>query len=98
MWAGVGNYVPAVGPCGVIIALIVPTIAVLGTVLIICLVSKSRIPEGDVRIRVLGIRVRWGQSTEVKTGSDSDRLVENIDNGDGKQTYRLRNARRDQQT
>lgn len=62
MWAEVGHYVPAVGPYGAVIALLVPIIAVLGTIAIIRLVSKSRIPEGDVRIRILGIRVRWGQS------------------------------------
>lgn len=61
MWAEVGRYVPTVGPYGAVIILMIPIIAVLATVAIVLLVSKGQIPEGDIRIRILGIKVRWGQ-------------------------------------
>jgi hypothetical protein len=62
MWAEVGLYGPAIGHYGAAIALAVPAIAVLGTIIIIFMVSKSRIPEGEIRIRILGLRFRWDQS------------------------------------
>jgi hypothetical protein len=62
MWAEVGHYAPAVGPYGVVIVALIPLIAILGTVVIVLLVGKSRLPEGTVRIRILGISVRWVQS------------------------------------
>jgi hypothetical protein len=67
MWADVGHYVPALGPCGLVIALTVPAIAVLATLAITWQVSKSRIPAGEIRIRMLGIRVRWDQTGEKLT-------------------------------
>lgn len=75
MWAGVGFYGPAIGHYGAAIALGVPAIAVLGTIIIIFMVSKSRIPEGEIRIRIFGLRFRWGQSvTEKDNLPDSSQL------------------------
>jgi hypothetical protein len=63
MWATVGHF-PAVGPYGAVIALMVPAISVMGTVVIWLLVRKSRIQEGEIRIRILGITIRWGRPKE----------------------------------
>lgn len=63
MWAAVGH-VPAVGLYGVVIALAVPIISVTGTAVILTLVRKSRMPEGEIRIRTLGIVVRWGHPSK----------------------------------
>lgn len=71
MWAGVGLYGPAIGHYGAAIALTVPAIAVLGAIVIILVVSKSRIPEGEIRIRILGFRFRWGQSFEKQNLPDA---------------------------
>jgi|SwirhisoilCB3_FD_contig_21_30560188_length_366_multi_3_in_0_out_0_1 hypothetical protein len=64
MWAEAGRYIPVVGQYGFVIALTVPVIAVLGTCILMWQVSKSQIPEGEIRIRSLGVKVRWGQSQE----------------------------------
>lgn len=62
MWAEVGRSLPAVGPWEAVITLVVvPVIAILGAAGILFMASKSRIREGEIRIRVLGITVRWGQ-------------------------------------
>jgi hypothetical protein len=73
MWAEVGLYGPAIGHYGAAIALTVSAIAVLGAIVIILVVSKSRIPEGEIRIRILGFRFRWGQSIEKENPSDASR-------------------------
>ena len=64
MGAEVGRYVPADGPYGVVVTLLVLIIAVLGTIVIVLLVGKSQIPAGEIRIRILGITVRWGQKED----------------------------------
>jgi hypothetical protein len=62
MWAEVGRSLSAVGPWEAVLDLVVvPVIAILGAIGILFAASKSRIREGEIRIRVLGITVRWGQ-------------------------------------
>jgi hypothetical protein len=68
MWAEVGKNLPALGPTAVVvIALAVPVIAVLGTIVLMQMASKSSKPEGEIRVRTLGIVVRWGQSQSSKS-------------------------------
>lgn len=61
MWAEVGSHIPTVGPYGFAIAVAVPIVAVLGAISILLVAGSKRIPEGEVRIRILGIKVRWDQ-------------------------------------
>jgi hypothetical protein len=69
MGADVGRYVSAVGPWGSVAFLLVSALAVFGAVAILYAVSKNRIPEGEVQIRILGILVRWGQQPSEETSS-----------------------------
>jgi hypothetical protein len=62
MWAEAGRYLPAVGLWQAVIILAIPAIAILGAIAMFIVASKSGIPEGEIRIRPLGIVVRWGQS------------------------------------
>lgn len=85
MWAVVGHHVPAVGPYGILVVLLVPIIAVLGTIGIILMVSKNRIPEGDIRIRILGIKVRWG-NPEIENSKPPDSSHASPDEKEGKES------------
>lgn len=88
MWTEVEHYASAGGPYGLAIVLAVTLIAVLGTVVIIITVSKSQIPQGDIRIRILGIKVSWGQSGDAHHGrQDSSNPTPD---GGGKKEYHLR--------
>jgi hypothetical protein len=64
MWVEVGRYVPAIGPWWIVAILGVGALAILGTIVILVMVGKSPISQGEVRVRPLGIRVRWGQPEE----------------------------------
>ena len=70
MWAEVGRYLSAVGPWQAVIILLVPAIAILGATFIFIVASKSGVPEGEIRIRPLGIVVRWGHAPESKKSTD----------------------------
>ena len=88
MWAEVGRYVSAAGPYGLAILLAVSLLAVLGTVVIVITVSKSQIPQGDIRVRILGIKVSWGQSGGKR--NDRKHSPNPAPDGDGTKEYQLR--------
>jgi hypothetical protein len=82
MWTDVGH-VPVVGPYSSVIISAVPIIAVLGTIVIILLVGRSRIPEGEIRISILGIKVRWGPSAQQKNKQETSKNSTSSDEEDG---------------
>lgn len=59
MWAGAGRYLPAFGPWGVCVLIIIVLLAILAVGWIIHLISKHQIGEGEIHVRILGISVRW---------------------------------------
>jgi hypothetical protein len=91
--AGAGCYISAVGQPGSVIVLVVPIIAVLGSAGLFLLASKSGMPEGEIRIRALGIRVRWGQS-EIENSARQD-SSHPIPNKKKRKKYRLWGMSRD---
>lgn len=93
MQAGAGCYIPAVGHHDPLLLLLVPIVAVSGAAILFLMASISRMPTGEIRVRVLGITVRWGQPTAVgKTEQDSS--PSNPDKKRRKR-YRLRGIDRD---
>ncbi len=61
MQAGAGCSIPAVGHHDTLTFLMVPIVAVSGAMILFILASISRVPAGEIRVRILGITVRWGQ-------------------------------------
>jgi hypothetical protein len=87
MWADLGH-VPAAGLYSVVIALVVPIISVTGTIVIWLSVRNSQIPEGEIRNRILGIKVRW-----VRQQQESDQQTihrHGVLTKKGQKGYRLR--------
>jgi hypothetical protein len=72
------GHIPAVGPYGIVIALMLPVIAVTGTIAILLLVRKIPETEIEITIRMLGIRVRRGHPREGKNEPD-DSSVPSLD-------------------
>lgn len=60
MGAEVGRNLLAFGPWGAVTILACLALAFLGAAVILIVASKRQIGEGEIRIRILGISVRWG--------------------------------------
>jgi hypothetical protein len=72
MWAEAGRNLLAVGPWGLATVLSSLVLAILGVTWIFHLISKHHIDEGEVRIRPLGISVRWGKPPNNNTDEDME--------------------------
>jgi hypothetical protein len=71
MWAEVGRQLSAVGSWGSVIFLLVPVIVISGVIIIFKMADNSQTPEGEIRIRSLGILIRWNRSPRAEEKSES---------------------------
>ena len=85
--ADVERYASAFGPWGSVAFLLVSALAVFGAAGILYAASKNRIPEGEVRIRILGIVVRWSQQPNEEDSSKNSRYSPNGQVGTRRKTH-----------